>query len=137
MAACSAVCVMASSVGSLALYVVAFLALFGFSGIGNGSTYRMIPAIFKQKADAEFGTGTAAAANWARRVSGAVIGLVSAIGALGGIGINLAFRQSFGSLATGTPAFVGFLVFYALCCGLTYAVYLRPAADPTPAYQQV
>ena len=40
----------ASLAGSLPLFVGGFLALFAFSGIGNGSTYKMIPAIFAAKA---------------------------------------------------------------------------------------
>ena len=34
---------------SLPLFLVGFVVLFVFSGIGNGSTYKMIPAIFKAK----------------------------------------------------------------------------------------
>ncbi|MEK8109339.1 hypothetical protein NKG94_41130 [Micromonospora sp. M12] len=32
---------------SFGLYLAGFLALFVFSGVGNGSTYKMIPAIFR------------------------------------------------------------------------------------------
>ena len=38
---------LASQQQSLPLYLVGFIALFVFSGIGNGSTYKMIPAIFR------------------------------------------------------------------------------------------
>ncbi len=64
----------------------------------------------------------------ARRLSGAVIGLVSAVGALGGLLINVAFRQSFLSSGSGTTAVASFLAFYAACFVVTYAVYLRPGA---------
>jgi NNP family nitrate/nitrite transporter-like MFS transporter len=53
------------------------------------------------------------------------MGLIGAVGALGGVGINLAFRQSFLSSGSGTGAFVAFLVFYGLCFAATWAVYLR------------
>ena len=43
------------------------------------------------------------------------MGLIGAVGALGGVGINLAFRQSFLSYGSGTGAFVAFLAFYAAC----------------------
>ncbi|MFL6000599.1 MAG: MFS transporter, partial [Streptomyces sp.] len=71
-----------------------------------------------------------AAAAYGRRLSGASMGLIGAVGALGGVGINLAFRQSFLSYGSGTGAFVAFLAYYAACFGVTWAVYLRrPAAQ--------
>jgi len=45
----------------------------------------------------------------ARRVSGAVIGIVGAVGALGGVLIDLALRESFLMARTGAPAFWTFL----------------------------
>ena len=60
-----------------------------------------------------------------------MIGLVSAIGALGGVFINVAFRQSFLVTKSGTTAVVAFLVFYALCFVVTWVVYLRPASERT------
>jgi NNP family nitrate/nitrite transporter-like MFS transporter len=140
MAVGTVVDIAASSAKSLPLFVVGFLTVFALTGIGNGSTYRMIPAIFKAKGEALFAGDAAAAAAWSRRVSGAVIGLVGAIGALGGLFINLTFRASFLSTKSGIPAFVGFLAFYAVCCGVTYVVYLRrPAAvrQTELAYQSV
>ena len=53
------------------------------------------------------------------------MGLIGAVGALGGVGINLAFRQSFLSYGSGTGAFVAFLACYAICFAVTWAVYLR------------
>lgn len=142
MAAGTAVCIAASSAKSLPLFVAAFLVIFALTGIGNGSTYRMIPAIFKAKGEALFGDDAAGAAAWSRRVSGGVIGLVGAVGALGGLFINLTFRESFLSARSGIPAFVGFLIFYAVCCGVTYVVYVRrPVVRQTEraelAYQSV
>jgi MFS transporter, NNP family, nitrate/nitrite transporter len=127
MAASTLVCIVASGAGSLALFTVGFIGLFFFSGIGNGSTYKMIPTIFRRKAQVEIAAGAPEEASLlkARRVSGAAIGLISAIGALGGLLINLAFRQSFGSAGSGTPAFWGFLAFYVVCTAVTYAVYVR------------
>ena len=34
---------------SLPLYLIGFISLFVLSGVGNGSTYKMIPAIFQAK----------------------------------------------------------------------------------------
>ena len=53
------------------------------------------------------------------------MGLIGAVGALGGLAINLAFRQSFATSGAGTAAFWCFLGFYAVCFALTWAVYLR------------
>ncbi|HEX9338835.1 MAG TPA: nitrate/nitrite transporter [Pseudonocardiaceae bacterium] len=132
MAACAALLVVAGNIKSLGLYTVVFVALFVFSGVGNGSTYKMIPGIYRAKAQAQIDSGvdSATALLAARRLSGALIGIAGAIGALGGVGINLAFRQSFAAAKSGTPAVVGFLVFYAVCFGVTWAVYLRRAPAP-------
>jgi NNP family nitrate/nitrite transporter-like MFS transporter len=134
----------ASAVDSLALYTVGFVLLFVFSGVGNGSTYKMIPAIFRGQARVAIET-TGAEADpaylRARRLSGAVIGIAGAIGALGGLFINLAFRQSFMTTQSGDPAFWSFLAFYVVCIAVTYVVYLRPvpaeATHPRVAYAHV
>src|ERR1044071_7468366 len=49
MAAGAGIVLLASQQRSLPLYLVGFIALFVFSGIGNGSTYKMIPRIFNVK----------------------------------------------------------------------------------------
>ncbi|MGX5181341.1 nitrate/nitrite transporter [Streptomyces avermitilis] len=127
MAAATGVIVIASMQKSLPLFTTAFIALFVLSGLGNGSTYKMIPGIFHAKAVAKGLEGEEAAA-YGRRLSGASMGLIGAVGALGGLGINLAFRQSFLSVGSGTGAFVSFLAFYAACFAVTWAVYLRRPA---------
>ncbi|MFJ8361379.1 nitrate/nitrite transporter [Streptomyces sp. NPDC093984] len=130
MGAATAVLVFASMQKSLPLFTAAFVLLFVLSGLGNGSTYKMIPGIFQAKAVAKGLEGEEAAA-YGRRLSGASMGLIGAVGALGGVGINLAFRQSFLSYGSGTGAFVAFLAFYAVAFVVTWAVYLRrPAAQP-------
>jgi NNP family nitrate/nitrite transporter-like MFS transporter len=136
MAAATAVIVVASMQKSLPLFTTAFIALFVLSGLGNGSTFKMIPGIFHAKALAK-GLDGEEAAVYGRRLSGASMGLIGAVGALGGLGINLAFRQSFLTVGSGTGAFVAFLAFYGLCFVVTWAVYLRRPAvtetDATPA----
>ncbi|MFI7383063.1 nitrate/nitrite transporter [Streptomyces sp. NPDC049813] len=127
MGAATAVVILASVRESLALFTSAFIVVFVLSGLGNGSTYKMIPGIFLAKARGTGLTGEAAAA-YGRRLSGASMGLIGAVGALGGLGINLAFRQSFQTAGTGTGAFVSFLAFYAVCFAVTWAVYLRRSA---------
>ncbi|MEU1028682.1 nitrate/nitrite transporter [Streptomyces mirabilis] len=130
MAGATGVIVVASTQKSLPLFTIAFIALFVLTGLGNGSTYKMIPGIFQAKAVAK-GLDGEAAASYGRRLSGASMGLIGAVGALGGVGINLAFRQSFLSYGSGTGAFVAFLAFYALCFLVTWAVYLRGPATQT------
>jgi NNP family nitrate/nitrite transporter-like MFS transporter len=135
MAAATGLVITASQGKSLGAFLVGFIALFALSGLGNGSSYKMIPGIFHRKALVGGLTGQAAAA-WGRRLSGASMGLIGAVGALGGVGVNLAFRESFLSQKSGTPAFAAFLVFYALCSVLTWAVYLRPAASEPGGAEQ-
>ncbi|WP_328900415.1 NarK/NasA family nitrate transporter [Streptomyces sp. NBC_00441] len=127
MAAATGVVVYASRIASLTVFLVGFTALFALSGLGNGSTYKMIPGIFHARAVAQGLRGEEAAAQ-GRRISGAAMGLIGAVGALGGLAINLAFRQSFQTSGAGTAAFWSFLVFYAVCSALTWSVYLRRAA---------
>ncbi|QWF76719.1 MFS transporter [Amycolatopsis sp. CA-230715] len=127
MAAGGALTVLASSARSLSLYTTGFIVLFVLSGIGNGSTYKMIPAIFRTKAALAIADGAPEEAELlkARRLSGALIGVAGAIGALGGLFINLAFRSSFASFGSGDVAIYAFIGFYAVCAVLTWSVYLR------------
>jgi MFS transporter, NNP family, nitrate/nitrite transporter len=127
MALCGAVVLIASEQKSLPLFFVGFVALFVLSGVGNGSTYKMIPAIFGAKAQLRVSAGAdpVAATHEARRMSNAVIGIAGAIGAAGGVLVNVAFRQSFLSTGTGNGAYVGFIAYYVVCAAVTWAVYLR------------
>jgi NNP family nitrate/nitrite transporter-like MFS transporter len=127
MAVAAALVLLASVEKSLALFLVGFIALFVFSGVGNGSTYKMIPAIFRAKAAGMVhgGADPVVADREARRLSAALIGVAGAVGALGGVLVNLAFRQSFLTYKTGNAAYIGFLAFYALCFVVTWVVYLQ------------
>src|SRR5262249_32054343 len=118
MALGAALVLVASLQRSLPLFVIGFIALFVFSGIGNGSTYKMIPAIFRSKMPDE---------HEARRLSGALIGIAGAVGAFGGVLVNIAFRQSFLTYKTGNGAYITFIPFYAICFLPTWAVSLRPS----------
>jgi NNP family nitrate/nitrite transporter-like MFS transporter len=120
MAAGASMVLIASLQHSLPLFLVGFIALFVLSGVGNGSTYKMIPAIFRAKALLG-GLGDTEA----RRLSGALIGIAGAVGAFGGVLVNIAFRQSFLTVHTGDSAYVAFIAWYLLCGVLTWVVYLR------------
>jgi nitrate/nitrite transporter NarK len=66
----------------LPLFNVGFIALFVLSGIGNGSTYKMIPAIFRSKGQLRVAAGVdpGTAAHDSRRMANAVIGIAGATG---------------------------------------------------------
>lgn len=107
-------------------YVIGFVVLFILSGLGNGSVYKMIPSIFAAKAHSLVGVEPADAAAWSRKMSGALIGVAGAIGALGGVGINLVLRASYLSAAkSATSAFWVFLTFYVVCAAITWFAYVR------------
>ncbi|MGW4500479.1 MFS transporter [Micromonospora sp. NPDC004336] len=129
MAAGAALVLFAARERSFGLYLVGFLSLFVFSGIGNGSTYKMIPAIFRARATAAVAAGrreAAAAERWAGRMTGALIGVAGAVGASGGVLVNIAFRQSFLTQGSADAAYVAFVAAYAVCFVVTWSVYLRP-----------
>ncbi|MEJ5944214.1 nitrate/nitrite transporter [Pseudokineococcus basanitobsidens] len=116
--------VLALRAASVTLFFVAFMVLFVASGVGNGSVYRMIPAIFRRAVPAS----DVDAARYARRITAACIGIAAGIGAYGGFLINRGFAESataFGSLQPALWAFVGF---YVLCIVVTWAVYARRGA---------
>ncbi|MFJ6540945.1 nitrate/nitrite transporter [Streptomyces sp. NPDC091385] len=107
----------ASRAHSLPLFVTAFTVLFVLSGLGNGSTYKMIPALCH--ADAPPGQDSDARAS-------ALIGFAGAVGAFGGVLVNIAFRQSFLSVGNGDAAYVAFLAAYGVCAAVTWTAYVRP-----------
>ena len=117
----------ASQHKSLPLFYVGFTALFILSGLGNGSTYKMIPAIFRAKAALNAGAGADLdwEANEARRLSSALVGVAGAIGALGGALVQIVFRQSFLTYKNADAAYLGFIGLYVVCFLVTWAVYLR------------
>ncbi|MEN3358728.1 MAG: transporter, family, nitrate/nitrite transporter [Mycobacteriales bacterium] len=130
MAGAAGLVLTASVQRSLPLFLAGFIALFGFSGIGNGSTYKMIPAIFRARAALAVAAGAepGTASRDARRLSAALIGVAGAVGAFGGVLVNLAFRQSFLTYHNGNAAYGAFIAGYALCFGLTWFVYMRRSA---------
>ena len=110
--------------GNFWLFLLFFLVLFTASGIGNGSTYRMIPTIFSMRAgtkDAHKNSGDVGT----QRKTAAALGLISAIGAYGGFIIPQVLslsKTSFGSYSAGLSWFV---VAYAAMILVTGIFYLR------------
>lgn len=58
-------------------------------------------------------------------MSGALIGIAGAVGALGGFVINIVLRQSYLTSTSATTAFWIFLAFYVLAAVITYVRYVR------------
>ncbi|HEY1180436.1 MAG TPA: MFS transporter, partial [Phytomonospora sp.] len=103
------------------LFLGSFLLLVVAAGAGNGSTYRMIPAIFAAKARG----GDAGALLGAKREAAAAIGIASSIGAFGGFLIPRGFAMSLsgtGSIATAMYVFLGA---YAVFGAANWWFYLR------------
>jgi NNP family nitrate/nitrite transporter-like MFS transporter len=120
--------------GSLIGFVLAFMALFVAAGVGNGSTFRMIPIIFRtlrERAVAD--PGDRAALEEARRIGStegaATLGWSSAMAAFGGFFIPIAYGTSI--RLTGGPegALIFFSVFYLSCVLGTWRWYARRDAE--------
>lgn len=108
--------------GNFAGYFACFMVLFITTGIGNGSTFRMIPVIFRTFHERLGG------ADWqlnARKESAAVVGFTSAFAAYGGFFIPKMFGSGLG--ANGT--FTALIVFYVICMVLTWWYYSRKGAE--------
>jgi MFS transporter, NNP family, nitrate/nitrite transporter len=119
-----------TSAATMIGYVIGFVALFILSGIGNGSVYKMIPSIFEARSH-RLKLGETERRQWSRSMSGALIGFAGAIGALGGVGVNLALRQSYLHSGTATAAFWAFVVVYLGAAALTWAIYVRRPLEVT------
>ena len=131
MAAGAGLVLYASKQHSLALFITGFVCLFVLSGAGNGSTYKMIPAIFRAKATRRVADGADGADEQRRalRLSRALIGIAGAIGAFGGVLVNLALRQSFLTNKNGDAAYAAFVAFYVICLLVTWTVYVRRSSN--------
>ncbi|MGO4255256.1 MFS transporter [Marmoricola sp. RAF53] len=119
-------------------FLVAFLFIFAATGIGNGSAYRMIPAIWKtyaKSAGPEGSTARQDAEAKATKEASAVLGIVGAIGALGGFLIPITFGAPWVSdpVEAVKSAFGVFAGFYVICMVVTWFFYLRPKATMAKA----
>jgi MFS transporter, NNP family, nitrate/nitrite transporter len=129
---------------NFAAFLAAFLLMFVTSGIGNGSTYRMIPAIFRAQAvagvDRTDKPAYAAALKAGRVEAAAVLGWAGAVGAFGGFLIARGFGSSISHTGGVGFALACFAAFYGLCLVLTWWYYLRQrvmARVPSLAMAQV
>jgi NNP family nitrate/nitrite transporter-like MFS transporter len=144
---------------SFPVFFGSYMAIFLLAGMGNGSTYRMIPSIFAalgRKEAAEKGLDPERARVEFKRRAAAVIGIAGAIGAFGGFVIQVVLRQAslgVSSLvnAAGSPAeklavaqshadwsipaLWAFLGAYVVFAAMTWFFYLRRsvAVDRVPS----
>jgi NNP family nitrate/nitrite transporter-like MFS transporter len=103
-----------------------FIALFFASGVGNASTFQMIPVIMrKEVARLLPELDPAQRLRQAEKESAAIIGFTSAIAAYGAFFIPKSYGTSI--TLTGGPeaALWCFLIFYVTCAALTWFVYTR------------
>ncbi|MBS3930732.1 MAG: MFS transporter [Sphingomonadales bacterium] len=107
-------------------FLASFVFMFFVTGVGNASTFQMIPVIMRQEVPRLMPElDSAQRTRQAEKESAAIVGFTSAIAAYGAFFIPRAFGMSIS--ATGTPhaALYGFLVFYASCAALTWYAYTR------------
>jgi nitrate/nitrite transporter NarK len=98
---------------------------------GQWLVFKLIPSSYEARSRS-LDVSEAERRRWARARSGALIGICSAIGALGGVGINLALRQSYLSGGTETSAYWMFLASYVATAILAWRMYVRrPASVPS------
>ncbi len=120
--------------GNFTAFLISFMALFACAGIGNGSTFRMIPVIFMTERQREAGPSAAAqeqAIKDANKEGAAVLGFSSAIGAYGGFFIPKSYGTSISLTGGPDAALYCFIVFYATCIAMTWWYYSRKNAPMT------
>jgi NNP family nitrate/nitrite transporter-like MFS transporter len=111
-------------------FLAAFVLVFAACGIGNGSTSRMIPLIWRHRHTeglAETSAEHEAAVVLATRHSSAVIAIAGALGALGGFLINMTFGAPWvdDPITAVRTAFVIFAAYYVFCLVLCWFEYTR------------
>lgn len=108
---------------NLPMFFASFMFLFVATGIGNGSTYRMISRIFKIKGELA-GGDTETMVQMRRQAAGA-LGIISAVGAFGGFIVPLAYAWSKSEFGSIEPALRFYIGFFLALLGVTYVSYLR------------
>ncbi|EHB58417.1 nitrite transporter [Mycolicibacterium rhodesiae JS60] len=108
---------------NLPVFFTAFMFLFVATGIGNGSTYRMISKIFQVKGfDAG---GSAETMVSMRRQAAGALGIISSVGAFGGFVVPLAYAWSKSHFGNIQPALQFYVAFFVFLLAVTWFFYLR------------
>ena len=119
--------------GNFWMFFAMFMVLFAASGVGNASTFRMIPMIFlTQHQRAAQGRSVAAqeqAVKDANKEAAAVLGFTSAFAAYGAFFIPKSFGTSIAVSGGPELALYGFIAFYVSCLALTWWYYSRKNAE--------
>ncbi|MFA7593437.1 MAG: NarK family nitrate/nitrite MFS transporter [Thiohalobacteraceae bacterium] len=121
----------AGSSGNFWGFLASFILLFFFAGIGNGSTFCMIPSIFHgewaERRQRDWLSEEQTTKN-ANIESAAVIGFSAAIGAFGGFFIPKAFGTSLALTGSAEAALYVFIAYYLSCIAITWWWYARRGA---------
>ena len=117
---------MKGSSSSFPIFFASFLFLFAASGVGNASTFQMIPAIMrKEVARLEPGLTGPDLVKQSDKESAAIIGFTSAAAAYGAFFIPKSFGTSIAATGGAEVALYAFLGFYISCIAITWWVYTR------------
>jgi NNP family nitrate/nitrite transporter-like MFS transporter len=115
--------------GAFGGFLAMFMLLFVFSGMANGSVFKMVPTLALHDARARLGGGgddhEREVELVARREGAAVIGLSAAIAAYGAFLIPEGLKRSLNATGTIDAALYVFLGFYVSCMTLTWWRFLR------------
>ncbi|MFC0200628.1 nitrate/nitrite transporter [Paracoccus rhizosphaerae] len=112
--------------GSFMAFFAGFMALFFLTGVGNASTFQMIPTIMSREIPRLMpDLDPVSRRKQAERESAAIIAFTSAIAAYGAFFIPKAYGSSIAMTGSPVGALWAFLGFYALCLGITWAFYTR------------
>jgi NNP family nitrate/nitrite transporter-like MFS transporter len=107
-------------------FFASFLLLFFASGVGNASTFQMIPSIMRKEMERLMPSADAEARRIAaEKESAAITGFTSAIAAFGAFFIPKSYGTSIALTGGAQAALWGFLLFYVSCLVITWAVYAR------------
>lgn len=121
--------------GSFGGFFVSFLVLFFTTGIGNGSTFRMIPVIFLALNLAGVNSADREAVDRATKQgnteAAATLGFTAAMAAYGGFFIPKSYGSSIALTGGPEAALYVFVAFYVMCIAVTWWHYARRRA-PMP-----
>lgn len=119
--------------GNFQGFFAAFLCLFALTGIGNASTFRMIPVIFLTHHERLAKRNKAMTHDQvlqnANKEAAAVLGFSGAIGAYGGFFIPKSYGTSIALMGSPVGALYAFILFYATCLIVTWWFYSRKNAE--------
>ena len=111
------------------VFFASFLFLFAASGVGNASTFQMIPVIMrKEVARLKTALSPAELVKQSDKEAAAIIGFTSAIAAFGAFFIPKSFGTSIAMTGGAATALYAFLAFYVSCIAITWWFYTRPGA---------